>query len=464
MDIWEILGIQPTNDEKDIRRAYARQLKIYRPDTHPEEYQHLREAFESAKNYASYSAYFKDEESCEENTVNYLSDDAIYSEYDPEDIEPGIVIPGSVCELTNALPAEIPAIESPYTQEQLDEITCHIINAEQGWKQEVSELWMHVTEQGSLHVIQQFHTDLAWALAQCEGLTESPVEYLSNLLGWRLHEYDATNIIPYYTQQALNLQLRNTEVARAWAQYKIDASYGSFGAKKAMQYLVGKQEKIPLWLRLVPNFITEMTQKFENITNSYPEIEERINPTVREFISKKPLSITWNEYLLIAFWGIMLAIHSKSLGINTTVIVLIAITYYILIHNVIMNVFIKNDKSLSLHLIIDFIISSLLILMLLITGLHSMVEISTNNTLHVEYIIIPVIIISIILLFKKTIPYNCPFIRIPGVIIYMIILFPLNLLQKLGGEILTAIPALIMSSLYVAILVSFIKRFLSYIP
>lgn len=49
MSIWQTLGITQTNDEKEIRRAYARQVKKYRPDSHPEEYQQLREAFEEAK-------------------------------------------------------------------------------------------------------------------------------------------------------------------------------------------------------------------------------------------------------------------------------------------------------------------------------------------------------------------------------------------------------------------------------
>lgn len=52
MSIWQTLDIAPTEDESEIRRAYARQLKKNRPDTDPTGYQRLREAFDDAKRLA----------------------------------------------------------------------------------------------------------------------------------------------------------------------------------------------------------------------------------------------------------------------------------------------------------------------------------------------------------------------------------------------------------------------------
>ena len=48
MDCWQILGIEPTDDERAIKRAYAKQLKNTRPDDDAAAYQQLREAFDYA--------------------------------------------------------------------------------------------------------------------------------------------------------------------------------------------------------------------------------------------------------------------------------------------------------------------------------------------------------------------------------------------------------------------------------
>lgn len=48
MRIWDILGIEPTNDIKDIKRAYSKLLKIYHPEDDAEGYQRLREAYDLA--------------------------------------------------------------------------------------------------------------------------------------------------------------------------------------------------------------------------------------------------------------------------------------------------------------------------------------------------------------------------------------------------------------------------------
>ncbi len=51
-DIWEILGITPTNDKKKIQQAYAEKVKIYHPEDHPEEFLELQEAYREASRYA----------------------------------------------------------------------------------------------------------------------------------------------------------------------------------------------------------------------------------------------------------------------------------------------------------------------------------------------------------------------------------------------------------------------------
>jgi hypothetical protein len=45
---WQTLGIAPTPDEREVKRAYAKLLKASRPEDDPEAFQRLRDAFEQA--------------------------------------------------------------------------------------------------------------------------------------------------------------------------------------------------------------------------------------------------------------------------------------------------------------------------------------------------------------------------------------------------------------------------------
>lgn len=48
MNCWEILGISPTDNLKEIKRAYAAKSREVHPEEHPEEFKALHEAYEMA--------------------------------------------------------------------------------------------------------------------------------------------------------------------------------------------------------------------------------------------------------------------------------------------------------------------------------------------------------------------------------------------------------------------------------
>lgn len=68
MNVWEMLGIEPTKDIAVIKKAYAARSKHCHPEEYPEEYQKLRSAYKTALQYAKSSG---------ENTVLVVSS-AIY--------------------------------------------------------------------------------------------------------------------------------------------------------------------------------------------------------------------------------------------------------------------------------------------------------------------------------------------------------------------------------------------------
>ncbi len=46
MNCWDVLGIEPTQDKKKIKKAYARLLKQYHPEENPEEFKQIQTAYQ----------------------------------------------------------------------------------------------------------------------------------------------------------------------------------------------------------------------------------------------------------------------------------------------------------------------------------------------------------------------------------------------------------------------------------
>ncbi len=79
MNCWEVLVIEPTNDKKAIKRAYAKKLKVTHPEDDPVAFQELSEAYQSALNIADYLEL----------------DESVYDEVEHDVVEPNKVIVNS---------------------------------------------------------------------------------------------------------------------------------------------------------------------------------------------------------------------------------------------------------------------------------------------------------------------------------------------------------------------------------
>ena len=78
-NIWDILGIETTKDEKKIRDAYREKLSVTNPEDKPEEFKQLRSAYEQALDYARRPEETEDEDRQIDAWLRQLND--IYNDF-----------------------------------------------------------------------------------------------------------------------------------------------------------------------------------------------------------------------------------------------------------------------------------------------------------------------------------------------------------------------------------------------
>ncbi|VTQ52595.1 Uncharacterised protein [Campylobacter jejuni] len=178
MGIWTVLGIEPTQDLTVIKRAYARQLKTTRPDQDPDAYQRLREAFESAKRGEQF--------------------------WGVSDV------------VTNPIPLMILTGEGLIRRTQVHHqvsATASLLleNEHAGLKQLADCLSGELLQ--NLQLREMFSQQLAWELAEREGLTPALLESVAALMEWGINNYQPDGISGYQLD-AMYQQIEHTGAGR----------------------------------------------------------------------------------------------------------------------------------------------------------------------------------------------------------------------------------------------------------
>jgi len=78
MNEWELLGLEPVNDVKSIKRAYARKIKTIDPSEQAAEFQEIREAYEYLVDYGIY--YVDDDDQVVNDDKDETYDEGILDE------------------------------------------------------------------------------------------------------------------------------------------------------------------------------------------------------------------------------------------------------------------------------------------------------------------------------------------------------------------------------------------------
>lgn len=430
MNIWQVLGIAPTGDEAEIRRAYAQQLKIHRPDKDPEGYQQLREAFDAAKQQAASGAA-------------------------PVHID--IPLPS----LSPAVGVALPEAKTFYTAEEMQALAHKLVNTEMVGIVAMNGLWAKIASQGSLLQQQQFHQRLAAALSEEPGLTEGLLGRVSGLLGWGIDEYDFSHIIPEPIQYAIQQRLRETEVNRAWLQMATEETHGSLLTKTAVRLLKSDRQQVPFWVRLTPGLAQALLNQAQRFTSYYPEIAERLNPVMLEFLRQKRLVLSWQGLFLLVFWGLAFNSLLKQPDIHqaASITAIVFVIFYLYLSDILMMGLSGRPRWLSGFFFVEFLVS-LAVIQLFFGGIFFAAVIATPPSGQGGKALVALMAILILgIVFWAAWPKGVPFIRKPGITMSRIISSPWKLIEWMNFTWFSAVWTLLYFMLCVMVLAELLKVF-----
>ncbi len=474
MSEWSVLGIAPTRDEDEIRRAYVRLLKQHRPDRDPEGYQRLREAWEQAKRYAAsepdepqvfatnaqaeeaglaqtaqeegagccgngdsvsrVDATTADDGASASLAAQFLSPDGSdNSSYSGDDRR-------NCADEWSAMALDItpPPV---FTPQDIHLLAHRLLESELCMAQ-LEESWQRVAASGSLMQQQQFHQQLAQALVERPGLTGELLMSLSEALGWGLEGYDNGNVLPDWLVWQLDSATRQTEVEANW-QALLRSAGDSWRKRRMVALIAGSDEKMPFWARLIPNFLSDMNNLVAGLCDRYPELTERINPVVRQCSQEKHVALSWAGVFLLLFWGVVLnrsavAAHPEWPVLTFTGVLIL---FYLYGHELIFLQLRRWTDALTVWLLIEGLFSVLILILFFVLMHFGIPKLLGNRTglAGVVEIILALIVCSGGWRIRQR---GGPFIFLPGKLIHWLLAAPWNAPRAIPSRLLAIIVGL----------------------
>lgn len=493
MNEWSVLGIDPTHDESEIRRAYVKQLKQHRPDRDPEGYQRLREAWEQAKQYAAsapgeLAGFGFQVQSGEAGLTLVLDDDGVEYSGNGDDVrhdgaaisdeEPGahaadrILLPEDTenspnrTGMTSDNAEDIPLPPPAYSIKEINRLAERLLVSEQGMAQ-LEETWLRVAANGSLLQQQQFNQQLAQALVDRPGLTEELLMRLSETLGWGLDGYDDTRLLSGRLVWQLNRAARRTAMGASW-QALLHSAGDSWRKKRMVALIAGSDEKMPLWARLIPNFLADMSKQVDELCTRYPELTDRINPMVLQysqekcfqerFFQEKHVALSWAGVYLLLFWGVVINRSAVEAHPTWPVLTLsgVLILFYLYGHDLVFQTLRRWQIALGVWLLIEGILSTLVVALFLVLmhfGLPKLLGNRAELAGLLEIMLALIVLSGVWRIRERGVPVIC----LPGHLVNWLLAAPWNAPRAIPSRLLGAITGLIVYFGSCAVMYEFFK-------